>query len=42
MVKKTGNKKGPVGGDITDLLPKDGKKSIFAGSWFPSQKKGKR
>jgi hypothetical protein len=42
MAKK-GYKKNPVGGDITDMLPKDGKKSIFAGSWTPSPvRKGKR
>jgi hypothetical protein len=37
MVKK-GQKK-VVGGDITDLLPKDGKKSIFAAQWIPGKQK---
>jgi hypothetical protein len=40
MSNKKGTKKNPVGGDVTDLLPKNGKQSIFAGSWtMPQQKK---
>lgn len=42
MEKKTRNKRGPVGGDITDLVPKKSNGPMGFGTWEGAMKQAKK